>query len=147
MKKAKKIIRQTLRNLRKATDEDEEIPYGLKLLHPRGESALGVTVECVVSRPKLPAFTHISRSIIMIHGLDGNWKDTWSKNDVFWPRDFLKNAIDHARIWSYGYDSRTIGSEYGETLHGLGGQLVEAIVAARESTDVSSATGIVSRDQ
>lgn len=110
MKKAKKIIHQTLRDVQKATDEDQEIPYGLKLLHPIGESALGFTVECVVSRPKLPAFTHRSHSIIMIHGLDGNWKDTWSTNGVFWPRDFLPNAIDHARIWSYGYDSRTIGS-------------------------------------
>lgn len=83
----------------------------------------------------------------MIHGLDGNWKDTWSNNDVFWPRDFLPKATDQARIWSYGYDSRTIGSGYGETLHGLGEQLIEAIVAARESTDVSCTTGVFSCDK
>ncbi|KAK2729396.1 nb-arc and ankyrin domain protein [Colletotrichum kahawae] len=30
---------------------------------------------------------------------------TWSKGDVCWPRDLLKNDISNCRIMTWGYDS------------------------------------------
>ena len=46
-----------------------------------------------------------------IHGLDGHWKKTWTtQSGVFWLQDLLPDIIPTARIFSYGYDSRTHGS-------------------------------------
>ncbi|KAI0542415.1 hypothetical protein GGR58DRAFT_496969 [Xylaria digitata] len=53
--------------------------------------------------------------IIAVHGLGGDWEKTWTaSNGNMWLRDFLPFQLDdielNARIWSYGYNSRTVFS-------------------------------------
>lgn len=45
--------------------------------------------------------------IILIHGLNGNWRKTWlhPNNSVFWPRDLLANDLPGARVLSFGYNA------------------------------------------
>ncbi|KAI0101579.1 hypothetical protein GGR51DRAFT_529441 [Nemania sp. FL0031] len=50
--------------------------------------------------------------IIAVHGLGGGWEKTWTaSNGNMWLRDFLPFQLDEielkARIWSYGYNSKT----------------------------------------
>ncbi|KAK7949432.1 hypothetical protein PG988_016071 [Apiospora saccharicola] len=44
--------------------------------------------------------------VIFIHGLDGHWKKSFTKDDVFWPKDYLPQDTNNLRILSYGYDAR-----------------------------------------
>ena len=61
-------------------------------------------------------------SIVAIHGLNGHRETTWTfegkgKNgDVLWLRDLLPSIIPNARIWTWGYDSRTRSKSHGEYL-------------------------------
>ena len=52
------------------------------------------------------------QSIVAVHGLNGHREKTWTCNetsgdDVLWLRDLLPNRIPGARVWTWGYDSRT----------------------------------------
>ena len=52
-------------------------------------------------------------SIIAVHGLGGHAIDTWTHPSTgkLWLRDFLPDAIPDARIMTFGYDSRVVGSK------------------------------------
>ncbi|MCJ1262558.1 hypothetical protein MMC22_002428 [Lobaria immixta] len=50
--------------------------------------------------------------IVAVHGLNGHREKTWTCNEtsgdnVLWLRDLLPNRIPGARVWTWGYDSRT----------------------------------------
>lgn len=62
-------------------------------------------------------------SVIAVHGLGGDWQDTWTqgkRNDgVFWLKDdtFWSGPLSFARVWSFGYNasfafSRSIADIY-----------------------------------
>ena len=61
-------------------------------------------------------------SIVAIHGLNGHREKTWTfegkgkSGDVLWLRDLLPSIIPNARIWTWGYDSRTRSKSHGEQL-------------------------------
>lgn len=55
----------------------------------------------------------VNSSIIFIHGINSTPGQCWSKKStggriVLWPRDLLPNAIKHARIATFGYNSSVI---------------------------------------
>jgi pimeloyl-ACP methyl ester carboxylesterase len=50
----------------------------------------------------------IVADVIFVHGLRGDAVKTWSKDNICWPRDFLKNDLKNARIVSWGYDSSVL---------------------------------------
>lgn len=45
--------------------------------------------------------------LVFVHGLGGGSEHTWTKDSVFWPRDYLprEDACRNAAIHSFGYDS------------------------------------------
>ena len=49
-------------------------------------------------------------SIIFIHGLRGHPFNTWSVGAVCWPRDFLSQHIENARIITWGYDASFVNA-------------------------------------
>ena len=51
-------------------------------------------------------------SIVAVHGLGGHAMTTWTHDSTgkLWLRDFLPQTIPNARIMSFGYDSRVVGS-------------------------------------
>lgn len=60
----------------------------------------------------LPAIKHIANhfasSIVLVHGLNGSPKDTWTApNGVFWPSQLLPNNLGkvRARVLVYGYNA------------------------------------------
>jgi hypothetical protein len=57
---------------------------------------------------KQPASKLDAVDIIAIHGLGGNWKDTWTESGskVNWLETLLSEDILGARIMSYGYNSK-----------------------------------------
>lgn len=78
-------------------------------------------------------------SIVAVHGLDGDWKRSWSaSNGVFWLGDLLPQAIPTARILSFSYDSRTRGSDapLKNDVSESGKHLLDRLTMYREKTRV-----------
>lgn len=46
---------------------------------------------------------------MFVHGLGGHRYNTWSKNNVFWPRDLLSRDFPDVRVITFGYDSVVVG--------------------------------------
>jgi hypothetical protein len=58
------------------------------------------------------SFLRLHISIVAVHGLGGHAINTWTHASTgkLWLRDFLPLAIPNARIMSFGYDSKVVGS-------------------------------------
>ena len=54
----------------------------------------------------------VAFSIVAVHGLGGHALATWTHDSTgkLWLRDFLPRTIPNARIMTFGYDSRVVGS-------------------------------------
>ncbi|KAK0614544.1 Alpha/Beta hydrolase protein [Immersiella caudata] len=79
--------------------------------------------------------------VVAVHGLDGTWNETWrADNGVFWLRDLLPDVLPHARILSYGYDSRTYASSSisDQFIYDHAKALVAELAAFREYTNTRS---------
>jgi protein SERAC1 len=49
-------------------------------------------------------------SIVFVHGLTGNRRNTWTHPDgVFWPEDLLTKDLPTARVMTFGYDADVVG--------------------------------------
>ncbi|KAJ8127228.1 hypothetical protein O1611_g6408 [Lasiodiplodia mahajangana] len=72
--------------------------------------------------------------LIFVHGLRGSRLKTWTRNDVFWPRDLLKDDLRNVRVITWGYDANianafTYASE--ESLFGHATTLLNDIARLR----------------
>ena len=49
-------------------------------------------------------------SIVFVHGLRGHNRNTWTKDDVCWPKDLLpkEKALSHTRVLTFGYDANIV---------------------------------------
>lgn len=68
-------------------------PFGLTTLYPRHGS--------------LWDDLDLDAHIVFVHGLGGGSESTWTKDDVFWPRDLLphEDGFENVTTHSFGYDS------------------------------------------
>ncbi|KAJ0117970.1 hypothetical protein J7T55_014421 [Diaporthe amygdali] len=74
--------------------------------------------------------------VIAVHGLGGGWKKTWTaENGSMWLKDFLPWQLDEAglraRIWSYGYNSKTAFSAAVTDITDEAGMLLDRIQGER----------------
>lgn len=86
----------------------------------------------------MPLYSHLLHSIVAIHGLNGDPKDTWTddKSNVFWLKDFLPHDVPNARVMTFGYDA---DATFGKTTAGiseLAQILLSSLVDRREENDV-----------
>jgi protein SERAC1 len=51
-----------------------------------------------------------SSSIVFVHGLGGHRRETWTKDDVCWPKELLSKepALSHIRVLTFGYDANIV---------------------------------------
>ena len=84
----------------------------------------------------------LSKSIVAVHGLNGHRERTWTCDNrtggdgVMWLRDLLPKRIPRARVWTWGYDSRTHTRSHRDhltvkTLYDHGRELVFDLDGAR----------------
>lgn len=78
---------------------------------------------------------HLITSIILVHGLRGHRRRTWTKNGVFWPKDLLPSQIHSVRVITYGYDATALvpfGSSSLNNIHHHAKSMVEAVSTLRK---------------
>ncbi|KAF2189847.1 hypothetical protein K469DRAFT_466043, partial [Zopfia rhizophila CBS 207.26] len=46
--------------------------------------------------------------IVFVHGLCGHHRATWTRGEIFWPKDLLPLTCPKARILSFGYNAKFI---------------------------------------
>jgi hypothetical protein len=91
--------------------------------------------------PSLPNHTDTltsSASIVAVHGLNGDSKNTWtnSRTNAFWLKDFLPHDVPDARILTFGYNA---GAAFGNTTADIidhAKSLLSSLVDKREEDDV-----------
>ncbi|OCL07944.1 hypothetical protein AOQ84DRAFT_276521, partial [Glonium stellatum] len=70
--------------------------------------------------------------IVAIHGLGGHMYDTWTdkKTKVLWLRDFLPQSdeLKNARIYTFGYDAKIVGSRSIATLRHIAQSLNSSLI-------------------
>jgi hypothetical protein len=119
-------------------NEDED-PWGLKELNPGQEPTLeyGKRTKKRLKGSRLI----IQHSVVAVHGLNGNRERSWTAgNGVLWLKDLLPTQLPHARILTYGYDTRThsLDELSHQSLNRHGITLLSSLCLFREKTKVSS---------
>ena len=51
-------------------------------------------------------------SIVFVHGLGGHMYRTWSKDEIFWPKDLLGGDVQNIRVITFGYSSSVSGRSW-----------------------------------
>jgi hypothetical protein len=101
------------------------------------------TIEQVFTCIRSASCRLIVRSIIAVHGLNGDQERTWTEGNVFWLRDLLPHTLRSveisARVFSYGYNADTHSKEAVsvQDLWGHGESLLAEVVMRRGSDGVS----------
>jgi hypothetical protein len=106
---------------------------------PMVESNGRPRVECVYPRPRQPSKVWadcVLSSIVMVHGLDGNRLRTWTKDNIFWPRDLLPRKISNARIMTFGYNANLAKNYSTLSIRDHATKLLASLRDKREEPDV-----------
>lgn len=77
----------------------------------------------------------LGNSIIAVHGLLGDWTDTWTDKESkkLWLRDFLPSTLPTARIWSFGFNS-SVFSQSTSDIEDVSRTLLDRIDSVRENS-------------
>ena len=78
------------------------------------------------------------RSIVAVHGLNGDPKDTWTsqQSNAFWLKDFLPHDVPNARVMTFGYNADVaFGKTTAEIVDHAKG-LLSSLVDRREENNV-----------
>ena len=97
---------------------------------PPGETAVGL-------KELSPGVSNPTADIVFVHGLRGSRIDTWSHQEICWPRDFLKEDLSEARVFTFGWDAMIANfSSYAsqESLFGHAETLLTDLEIYRENT-------------
>ncbi|KAF8515029.1 Alpha/Beta hydrolase protein [Hysterangium stoloniferum] len=76
--------------------------------------------------------------VVLVHGLDGHPINSWTTDDICWPRDLLPRLIQHARVLSYGYgvqDSKNALAE--QLLEHYATNLIASLAEHRSNTETT----------
>jgi len=75
-----------------------------------------------------------TESIIFVHGLKGNSRDTWqsstNKRRIFWPKELLARDLNDVRILSFGYEGNKLLKR--STFLEITTQLAQEMLATRK---------------
>ena len=49
-------------------------------------------------------------SVVFVHGLCGHRTETWTKDDICWPKELLskEESLSHIRVLAFGYDANVV---------------------------------------
>ena len=76
---------------------------------------------------------------MFVHGLYGDRDATWtSENGVFWPKKFLSQDMQEARISTFGYDANVVVLKKplsDSTLENHADSLIAALAGMRDKTE------------
>lgn len=95
-----------------------------------GETAVGL-------KELSPGVSNPTADIVFVHGLRGSRINTWSHREICWPRDFLKDDLSGARVFTFGWDAMiaNLGSyARQESLFGHAETLLTDLEIYRENT-------------
>lgn len=78
-------------------------------------------------------------SIIAVTGLAGHAFGSWKARggNAMWLRDFLPENTPHARILTYGYDSKLLGNNSTASIREFSRNFLEALNSARVNDAVN----------
>jgi hypothetical protein len=125
-------FRHTPSVLQKSTDE---VLVTLKIVDQNVETRFdthfqGMTVLFSPSNPTV--------DIVAVTGLAGHALGSWKapRDTKVWLRDFLPKENPTARVLTYGYDTKILGSVSKSSIHDLGMAFLEALKVARSDDEV-----------
>jgi hypothetical protein len=77
-------------------------------------------------------------SLVFVHGLGGHPVKSWSKYDVYWPKDFLGPDVPNVRILTFGYIAKAatiVGAVSQNTIHDHAKALVSDLRRQRKKEE------------
>ena len=84
-----------------------------------------------------PSDQAFSVDIVAVHGLNGHPFKTWTFNEkgkeCFWLQDYLLKDLPGARLFTFGYNSRTFFSRSVETIADYAKELIDELELKRLS--------------
>ncbi|CAG9982688.1 unnamed protein product [Clonostachys byssicola] len=83
--------------------------------------------------PKSDIAVQTILDIVAIHGLGGHPIKTWRSGKSVWLRDFLPSAIPEARIFTFGYSSKTTFAKTVSEIGDFARELLERLLSVRRN--------------
>lgn len=75
-------------------------------------------------------------SLIAVHGLGGDWKDTWEDDSQNWLQSFLPTKVEKLRVLTFGYSSSVAFSSSTPDLRDLAIKLLNSVNRKRNTPQV-----------